>query len=262
LKPNEILIGKIEWSLNIEFKRPNRNDDDTLSKKLDANKEWDIVKEFGKDFYGGKATLSATYKGTKYEQIFHIRGNDPTVQVAEKYISDNCKWWYAVPISRQEHGADGLQFNQAGTLGTDYLKNIQKTPNRSSDGEGWGIMQLTDPVPSRTQVWNWKENINEAIVRMNEHRKKAEEWIKRQEKQQKEEEPGKPLENYIFEFGGIKYQKGTEKTPTDACAIQRYNGAEQWVIYWKNKTADSEGEWKINEKFRDYVDAVSKHITN
>jgi len=81
-----------------------------------------------------------------------------------------------------------------------------------------------------------------------------------QESQQQAEEPDKPLENYVFTFNGVNFQKGTGKTPVDACTIQRYHGAEYWVIYWKNKTATGPGCWEINEDYRDYVDNVCGEI--
>ena len=69
-----------------------------------------------------------------------------------------------------------------------------------------------------------------------------------------------PLQNYVFTFNGVDFQKGTARTPVDACAIQRYNGAAQWVIYWKNKTATTPGSWEIKSNQRAYVDSVCGHV--
>ena len=99
-------------------------------------------------------------------------------------------------------------------------------------------MQLAPP-PSDETLWNWKVNIADGKARLaNPCRTDAVAWIAAQEAQQQAEEPGMPLQNYIFTFNGVDFQKGTARTPTDACTIQRYNGAPLWVIYWKNKTAN------------------------
>jgi hypothetical protein len=82
----------------------------------------------------------------------------------------------------------------------------------------------------------------------------------RQETQQQAENPSAPLTNEVFTFSGLSFQKGTARTPVDACTIQRYNGAEGWVIYWRNATTNQPGSWQINEEYRAYVDSVCGYI--
>ena len=84
-------------------------------------------------------------------------------------------------------------------------------------------------------------------------------WIARQETQQIAEEPGKPLAGAVFTWEGVNFQKGTARTPTDACTIQAFNGAAKWVIYWKNKELDppTAGSWEQkNDSYADYLKAV------
>jgi len=40
------------------------------------------------------------------------------------------------------------------------------TSNQPSSDGGFGLMQLTNPKPTYEQIWNWKENINDAILRI------------------------------------------------------------------------------------------------
>lgn len=163
------LAGNVEWELEIEFERPNRNDEDVLSKTMAANAEWTLTQDFENHFYGGKAILTATHEGVDFERIFHIRGENPSENAVELEIGNNP--FYAKAIARHESGTQQnrtyLQFNELGSLGPDYLNNIQYTPNRSSDQIGWGIYQLTNPAPSRDQVWSWTANVTSGIALMN-----------------------------------------------------------------------------------------------
>ena len=165
--------------------------------------------------------------------------------------------WYAIPIAKRESRL--RQFNTSGVLGPNP-SDIQFCPNFGPPN-GWGIFQLDNPRPSAQQLWNWKGNVAGGKARLaNPCRIEAEAWIASQETQQRAEEPTKPLENYVFTFHGIDFQKGTARTPIDACTIQRYNGAANWVIYWNNKTPTTPGSWEINPGYRQYVDNVCAEI--
>jgi hypothetical protein len=70
------------------------------------------------------------------------------------------------------------------------------------------------------------------------------------------EEPTMPLANKQFVIGPLTYQEGTAKSATDAVAIQLYNGAPLFVIFWKNKTLTTPGSWQIQPSQTAYVTAV------
>ena len=266
LKPAN-LPGNAKWRLHIEYKRNPRNDDAYYPgptaaswKTLLAGEVWNIADEFAADFRGGKATLYCEYQGLEFEHVFHIRGNNPTEAAAEAEIGNNP--WYAIPIARHESGTQNgrtyIQFNEVGTLGPNPA-DFKHCPNFGAPN-GWGIMQL-DPPPSDEALWNWKQNIADGKAHLaNPCRTAAVAWIANQEAQQQAEEPGMPLENYIFTFNGVDFRKGTDRTPIDACTIQRYNGAALWVIYWKNKTPTEPGSWQIRDTHRAYVDIVCGEI--
>ena len=226
-----------------------------------AGATWDIASEFGTAFRGGKGTLYCEYQGIQCDRVFHIRGTNPTETAAAAEIGASP--WYARPIARWECGRASqgryyAQFNTVGTLGPNP-GDYRWCPNFGGPN-GWGIMQLAPP-PSDETLWNWKVNIADGKARLaNPCRTDAVAWIAAQEAQQQAEEPGMPLQNYIFTFNGVDFQKGTARTPTDACTIQRYNGAPLWVIYWKNKTAITPGSWEIRATHRAYVDNVCGEI--
>lgn len=233
-----------------------------------ASQTWNISGDFGNNFCGGKATISWEYVDITSEQtfVFHIRGKNPSEQTVETYIGATP--WYARPIAKHEGKSGGrnyAQFNpyNASHHGPDW-DDWSMCPNResrqppyTSTNTGWGIFQLTNPTPSRQELWNWKANIDQGKAQLaNPCHTSAAAWIASQEAQQQAEEPTKPLQNFIFTFNGVDFQKGTARTPTHACTIQRFNGAPYWVIYWKNKTPTQPGSWEINNSYRAYVDAV------
>jgi hypothetical protein len=258
LKNSSGMTGTVDWKITVVFNRTNRNDTSELtSSDTAATATWTVP--WGSNFYGGTATLTGTYKkdGTSTAicatQVAHIRGTNPTVTALETYIGSSP--WYAVAMSRQEHGADGLQFNNVGTEGADFNTHIKNTPNRSSDNIGWGVYQLTNPVATVSQVWGWKANVDSAKSRMTAHHTEASTWITEQETQQNAEDPADVLQNTTFTWNSVNFKKGTSKTPQDACAIQRYNGVSGgWVIYWDNPT----DTWK--QRSSAYVSGVVGHL--
>ncbi|MBN1425819.1 hypothetical protein JXA88_14810 [Candidatus Fermentibacteria bacterium] len=259
------LQGFVHWDIVIEYGRSNRQDYDIYTEWSSAAEQWAIRDAFGEDRRGGKATLRWSVAGaTVYQNhVFHIRGENPSESDVEIELGTDP--WYVVAIARfeshrQEQGRYYAQFNEAGPWGADW-SDYRGCPNFGGPN-GWGIMQLDDPNPSAQQLWDWRANISGGKSRLaNPCRTEAESWIASQESQQQEEEPTMPLENYVFSFNGINFQKGTDRTPIDACAIQRYNGAHRWVIYWMNKTPTRSGSWEIRgAPYRDYVDDVCGEV--
>ena len=248
----ESLSGSVQWRLLVEYNR-NRTDKDyylseTTWRTLDVSNPWDVFSDMRGEYRGGKAKFVSIYRGRQIEKVFHIRGVNPSKSTVDTELGANP--WYLRPIARLE--SDYAQFNTVGTLGStpgDYLA----CPNYGPPN-GWGIMML-DPPPSAQELWNWKANIAEGKARLADPcRTEADAWIASQEAQQKAEEPTMPLENYVFTFNGVDFQKGTSRTPVDACTIQRYNGAVLWVIFWKNKTLTEPGSWQYRSS--QYLDLV------
>jgi hypothetical protein len=219
LKPDG-LAGNADWNLEIEFTRPNRDDKDTLIKSVAADAQWNIVADFGNHFYGGKGTLTATCQGVECKLVFHIRGENPSENAAETEISDNP--FYAKAIARHESGTQDnrtyLQFNEDGALGADYLIKLKHTPNRSGDGKGWGIYQLTNPAPSRDEVWSWKANVAAGKALMNSNLAEAPSYFQAVQRKYPDEYEDPPA---TYTPPGTT----TELTYIQAAAIQMFNGS-------------------------------------
>jgi hypothetical protein len=169
--------------------------------------------------------------------------------------------WYIKGIAKQESGVQNgryyCQFNEIGPLGYDW-DSYKYCPNFGSPN-GWGIFQL-DPPPNEETLWNWRTNIQQGKNHISECMLDATEWINSQIRQQESEEPHKPLSSVVFVIGGQEFRMGTPRTPIDACAIQRYNGAARWVIYWRNKTSETPGAWCVEDSSVGYVSNVLEKL--
>ena len=127
-----------------------------------ATATWNITSELAGDILGGKATVLLNYYQIGQKSfVFYIRGQNPSISTV---WSDPAVWlgpWFMKALIRHESstycGNEALQFNNVGTLGPGW-GDYKHCPNRSSDGKGWGLMQLTPP-DSRRQLWDWKENL-------------------------------------------------------------------------------------------------------
>lgn len=260
-------IPEVGWQCTISYTRTNRWDFDDYPANgwhvCDPDEEWDIVETMGDDLRGGRLELRTQLGTAVLTNEFHIRGRNPDDADVEELLAGAP--WYALPIVQHESGYTPQrgyrQFNTTGTLGTNIqgvvTNDYKWCPNRSSDTNGWGLMQLTVPPATAQQLWDWRANVQGGLNHLtNTCRAYAEGWIAGQEALQQLQDPTQPLDNAVFTFGGMTCRKGTMFSPVDACTIQRYNGAEVPVISWRQPTSGVPGAWIVNEGYRGYVDAI------
>ena len=155
------------WQLLVEYRRSDRNDVEVFPaspRSVSASAAWNVTSELGGDILGGKATLTLNYYPIGVRTfVFHIRGENPSPSQVMSHYPVTQGPWFMMAMIRHESGSfcavdQILQFNKIGTLGPEW-EDYKHCPNRSSDGHGWGIMQLTNPVPPRRKVWDWKQNL-------------------------------------------------------------------------------------------------------
>ena len=259
------LVGAVNMHLNIEYRRSpaaqsSRYPRGSSGHIMPASDEWRIMEDIGDDFRGGRAMLVGSYGEFACTNIFHVRGVNPNNAAAEEAIGDGL--WYLKAIARREsgrqNGHDYCQFNEVGTLGTEW-GDYRACPNFGRPN-GWGIFMLDPPV-NEESLWNWRTNVIQGIGHIYDVCiPAATQWINRQVQQQQQEEPTMPLSEQTFIIGGVEFREGTGRTPIDACAIQRYNGAPRWVIYWRNKTPTSAGAWCVSQSATNYVASVMEHV--
>lgn len=267
LSVHGVPIPEVGWQCTISYTRTNRWDFDTYPTNgwftCGPDAEWDIVESMGDDIRGGRLELLTQLGTAVLTNVLHIRGHNPSDDEVEALFVDAP--WYALPIVQHESAYTPQrgyrQFNSTGTLGTNIqgvaTNDYKWCPNRSSDTNGWGLMQLTNPRPTAQQLWDWRANVQGGLDHLtNTCRAYAEGWIAEQERQQQAQDPTKPLDNEVFTFGGMTCQKGTDFSPVDACTISRYNGSSPVVISWREPTNGISGAWVVNEGKRAYVDAI------
>jgi hypothetical protein len=203
---------------------------------------FDFADVMGPTLRGGTATVSCRPENSShiFQHVFYIRGTNPDNASVEAMFTGQP--WYALGIARWEsnypkHGTY-WQFNETGDLGP-LPTNSLWCPNWGYP-DGWGIMQL-DPPPSPQHMWDWRANVAAGLARIAEKRQIASAHLTTQITHQMEDNPEDTLASHVFTIGGLVFQVGTSKNPLDACAIQAYNGAASFVIYWKRKTATDPG---------------------
>ena len=165
---------------------------------------------------------------------------------------------------------------------------------------GWGVGQLTCPVPNSQAVWDWKANINGAgklLLDLNGYNGKAY-WIKHRFVNGNYAQdvvvwnalhPNDKVEDIRVDLGDIYYTTtmsyifagipeieaafpnypgqnytslGFEKSLLDACIIHVYNqGApNQLYLRIKNNGQDVKPNWYVQDNNNNYVTKVSKVI--
>uniref|UniRef100_A0AC35FTB4 Transglycosylase SLT domain-containing protein n=1 Tax=Panagrolaimus sp. PS1159 TaxID=55785 RepID=A0AC35FTB4_9BILA len=206
-----------------------------MTKKCDYNfqeseKEWHITNIFNDKISGGTAVF--TWKDSEQNTgtiNFEILGKNPTASSAMDYIQSESSLWYAQYIAYHE----SVGYQQFGyKVKTGY-------PTKSYD-DGYGIFQITNPLPTCDNLWNWQSNCDAGITILSQKNAEATIWITRQRNQAREDTgndvpvPCKIVEKCVF--------KDTGSTPIDdAETIKRFNGG--YYCGW-NRTKKC---WYFNE---------------
>jgi len=116
---------------------------------------------------------------------FQVKGENPSANSIENHVeaeSDNglspndeidralkAMVWHESDLQGRPEQFSGCEYD-LGTGTWDCAGADPNNPNfpllRPVPGDyGWGLTQITDPVPTRDQIWDWEENIEEGIER-------------------------------------------------------------------------------------------------
>jgi hypothetical protein len=216
---------------------------------------------FGKDFYGGKVTVTVvarTQKGkTDSAKVspFSIVGTQPAKNQILSAIGTSP--WYLQRMAKHESGL------------TQFKSDGQPLLNTTGDG-GVGIFQITGRNQTAQDVWNWKHNIKSGKAVDQRNRTGAQGFWNRQVSQYTAWNAAltakkKPLvpapsdeayTNVTFSYSPT----GNKKPFSDAIAIKMFNGAVRHFIVWYNiDNYAAKPEWRFNRtnsKGRNYVQRV------
>jgi hypothetical protein len=97
------------------------------------------------------AIAKAVLKEETYTVLFYIRGTNPTVGALREYLDSlrNAPFYFEAMIVQE---STSRQFD---------LKD-KRLPLQTFDN-GFGLTQLTNPVPDYNEVFSWKANVKEGF---------------------------------------------------------------------------------------------------
>lgn len=233
-------LSVASWELSVEYEGASHV---VAKEKTVLGKHWiPIVSDA--NVIGGEATLIVkTNEIVPIEKRFKIRGIQPAPKTVQLYIGNEI--WFAKAIAMQE--SSYRQFDDKTSM-----------PLRTDDG-GYGLFQLTDPVPTTVQKWSWKANVDEAKRRLRGFIKIADDWMTDQRSQARADTghdvpvPDEKVGNCFFSDSGPHQIE-------DAVAIKMYNGAYRHYVSWNN----SAKRWQFNrfdeEGKMNYVERVCSRL--
>lgn len=185
------------------------------------------------------------YKKLTATRTFAIYGKNPDAGQLRPHMDDP---WFFAKLVRAESSC--LQFYPSGG----------GLPR--SDGQGYGLTQLTNPAPKHAQVWNWTKNIEEAKRRLTGFETTAtafwadqvDQWkeyntIQRDRGRPEVPAPRPPGSRSRETFG---YDDSGKKPFSHGIWIQLYNGNGPSGAHW---VAWKDSAWKFNEP-ENYVETV------
>ena len=274
LTKHGVPISEVGWQCTISYTRTNRWDFDTYPTSgwftCGPDEEWDIVETMGDDIRGGRMELRTQLGSVVLTNLFHIRGHNPSDDEVEELLA-GAPWWFARAIVQHEcaytpeHGY--RQFNTTGTLGTNIqgvaTNDYQWCPNRSSDGIGWGLMQLTNPRPTAQQLWDWRANVQGGLDVLTDKQNMASNYFKAVQRMHPAQYEDPPAS---YTPPGTS----TALTALEAATIQNYNGGActihepisptqtaDYTSCWEfDPNAPSGSRWTFVPNANDYVRKV------
>jgi hypothetical protein len=202
----------------------------------------------------------------QYTIVFYIRGVNPskkTILDYAKKVTPNGPNFYISGIINVETFMIGESHFETGGTYSRYTKSAKGLPLETNDN-GFGVMQLTNPVPTYVQMFNWKKNVEGGVDLFKVKIKYAKDWINKQKRQCNDDLKTKcplittkTLGKCVFSDDG-----SSQLTFVDAVAIKYYNGGTASFVSWDN----SKHEWKfsyystVNGKQLNYVEKVCSNL--
>lgn len=106
-------------------------------------------------FRGGSFTLSVAYYDYLYDRKeYVVKGTNPGKEAINQVLDTTMRH-----IACRESSYRQFEANREGGIGFPLIGKNSK----GREVGGIGIMQLYDPPPTKTTLWNWRENINAGI---------------------------------------------------------------------------------------------------
>ena len=270
------LVGTASWQFLTEYLRPNRIDSTpTNFNNVSAATTVNFTSGLNGSILGGKVTVTVSHSlitDTK-SFVFYVRGYNPTAAQVSTFPVVSAGPWFTMALIRHESqsacGNEIKQFNPTPAPGPNW-DDYGSCPNRGADPSGtygWGIMQLTNPLPSKYELWDWKANINNGMNLLTVEKKNAAQtnwnlYVKNYNVF-KELNPSAPPPPNRTE-GCVVYSylpTGNQRSLFDAVWIKRYNGTLGDYYQWNNSTNTWESHF-TNHLGENYVNTISTQYCN
>lgn len=126
-----------------------------------ADKKWTV--NFDNKILGGKLTVKVQAGENKLERVVNIKGQNPGAEAVKTYINSL-------------DGIGGFDKLLEQETRSKHFINLDNEPIVAFD-QGYGITQITNPAPTYSQVWSWKENIVVGSELYKKKRKLAENYL-------------------------------------------------------------------------------------
>jgi hypothetical protein len=145
---------EVQWRLEVAFDEDAQAiADPVYERTLDADRSWNLgtAQEVTpwREFCGGTAHLTANFCNTEAHFTFRIMGTNPSYQaITQELGADRYR-----AIAWQEstyRQFEGPSERDGGSIGNPL-------PCYARDG-GYGLMQITRPLPEIQHLWNWRAN--------------------------------------------------------------------------------------------------------
>ncbi|HAU4370991.1 TPA: hypothetical protein F6W26_24190 [Citrobacter amalonaticus] len=119
--------------------------------------------DFNGETLGGDLTVKVKVSNITIERTIKIKGQNPNQEDITTFINT-------------QDGLSGFDKLLEQETSSKNFINFDSEPITSFD-QGYGITQMTNPVPTYTQIWNWKENILGGASLYRQKRNEAENYL-------------------------------------------------------------------------------------
>jgi hypothetical protein len=220
----EGLQGEVEFVLRIEYLEHGRTDITEINYFISANDIWNVSQSLDDIIVGGTVIISYRYFDFEERSFtFYIRGQNPSELDIKDYVGLDP--WFIYRLIRQESSYKQFYSGIPSNPNEDAGKPYWGSPN------GFGLFMLDNPIiPTKTQLWNWKENCDGGGLLLNQKHIEIEAYWERQAKIVDDWNELYP-ENMVLEASityndiTFNYPVGSdEKSFEDAIWIKFYNG--------------------------------------
>ena len=111
---------------------------------------------------GGKLTVTVDAGGQKFQRTVIVLGKQPNAEKIKSYV--------------EARDATALEKLVAQESRFKHFIELDSEPVVAGD-KGYGLTQLTRPVPTFSQIWSWKENLDAGILLVAAKKKEAKRFL-------------------------------------------------------------------------------------